>query len=57
VLEAREVTAIVVTHDREEAVAMSDRLALMRGGTIVQTGLLDELLSHPADDWVARFIA
>lgn len=57
VLEEREVTAIVVTHDREEAVAMSDRLALMRSGTIVQTGHLEELLSHPADDWVAEFIA
>jgi ABC-type Fe3+/spermidine/putrescine transport system ATPase subunit len=57
VLEERGVTAIVVTHDREEAVAMSDRLALMRSGTIVQTGHLEELLSHPADDWVAEFIA
>ena len=56
VLEEREVTAIVVTHDREEAVALSDRLALMRQGTIVQTGTLDELLSNPADDWVASFI-
>lgn len=57
ILEAREVTAIVVTHDREEAVAMSDRLALMRDGTIVQTGHLDELLANPADDWVAGFIS
>jgi ABC-type Fe3+/spermidine/putrescine transport system ATPase subunit len=56
-LEDREVTAIVVTHDREEAVAMSDRLALMRSGTIVQTGHLDELLADPADEWVAEFIA
>ena len=57
VLEERDVTAIVVTHDREEAVAMSNRLALMRAGTIVQTGLLDELLANPADEWVAEFIA
>lgn len=56
VLEERDVTAIVVTHDREEAVAISDRLALMRQGTIVQTGHLDEILAHPADDWVASFI-
>lgn len=56
VLEEREVTAIVVTHDREEAVAMSDRLALMRGGSIVQTGHLDDILADPADDWVASFI-
>jgi len=55
-LEDREVTAIVVTHDRDEAVAMSDRLALMRSGTIVQTGHLDELLADPVDEWVAEFI-
>jgi len=57
ILEERDVTAIVVTHDREEAVAMSDRLALMRAGTIVQTGHLDELLANPADEWVKGFIA
>ena len=57
VLEDREVTAIVVTHDREEAVALSDRLALMREGTIVQTGRLEQILDHPADDWVERFIS
>lgn len=55
-LEAREVTALVVTHDRDEAVALSDRLALMNHGTIVQTGTLDEILANPVDDWVARFI-
>lgn len=56
VLEERNVTGLVVTHDREEAVAMSDRLALMRAGTIVQTGRLDDILAHPADDWVAGFL-
>lgn len=57
VLEDRDVTALVVTHDRDEAVALSDRLALMREGTIVQIGHLDELLAHPVDDWVAGFIS
>lgn len=56
VLEERHATCLVVTHDREEAVAMSDRLALMRGGTIVQTGRLDDILAHPVDEWVARFL-
>lgn len=56
ILERREVTALVVTHDREEAVAMSDRLALMREGTVVQTGNLEEILASPADDWVRSFI-
>lgn len=57
VLDDRNVTAIVVTHDREEAVALSDRLALMRDGTIVQTGSLDEILAAPVDDWAREFIS
>jgi ABC-type Fe3+/spermidine/putrescine transport system ATPase subunit len=57
ILEERGVTAIVVTHDREEATAMSDRLALMRDGTIVQTGTLAQILGDPVDDWVAEFIS
>jgi thiamine transport system ATP-binding protein len=56
ILSKRGVTALVVTHDREEAVAMSDRIALMRDGAIVQTGLLDEILAHPADGWVSEFL-
>jgi thiamine transport system ATP-binding protein len=50
------VTALVVTHDREEAAALSDRLALMRDGTIVQSGTLEELLANPIDDWVKTFL-
>lgn len=53
----REAPAIVVTHDRDEAVEMTDRLALMSGGTIVQTGTLDELLARPVNDWVAEFLS
>lgn len=56
VLEDRGVTALVVTHDRDEAAALSDRLALMRSGTIVQTGTMAEMLAHPVDDWVIDFI-
>lgn len=56
ILDERAVTGIVVTHDREEAVALSDRLALMRDGTIVQTGTLEDLLANPVDDWVASFL-
>ncbi|MCH8984429.1 MAG: ABC transporter ATP-binding protein [Acidobacteria bacterium] len=55
-LEEREVTAIVVTHDRDEAAAMSDRLAIMREGSIVQIGILEEILAAPADDWVRDFV-
>ena len=56
ILEEQEVTALIVTHDQEEAEALSDRLALMREGTIVQSGTLTELRSHPADDWVKEFL-
>ena len=52
----RGVTAIVVTHDRDEAAALSDRLAIMREGTIVQTGTLDEILTSPVDEWVKSFL-
>lgn len=55
-LRDRQATAIVVTHDREEAAAISDRLALMRSGTIVQTGTLTEILANPVDEWVTSFL-
>lgn len=57
ILAERAVTALVVTHDRDEAAALADRLALMRDGTIVQVGTLDELTGNPADDWVASFLS
>lgn len=57
ILTGRAVTGIVVTHDRDEAVAMADRLALMRDGAIVQTGTLSDILASPADDWVHTFLA
>ncbi len=56
ILKEREVTGIIVTHDREEATTMSDRLALMRSGSIVQTGSLEHLLANPVDDWVTQFL-
>ena len=57
VLIGAEATAIVVTHDREEAVAMADRLALMREGRIIQSGTLDEILASPVDEWATEFLA
>jgi thiamine transport system ATP-binding protein len=57
ILEARRVTGIVVTHDRDEAALLSDRMALMRDGRIVQTGTLDEMLADPADQWVRSFLS
>jgi ABC-type Fe3+/spermidine/putrescine transport system ATPase subunit len=56
ILSDRGVTALVVTHDREEAEALSDRIALMREGSIVQTGTLADILAHPVDEWVRGFL-
>jgi len=56
ILSDRGVTALVVTHDRAEAEALSDRIALMREGSIVQTGTLADILAHPVDKWVRSFL-
>jgi iron(III) transport system ATP-binding protein len=50
------VTAILVTHDREEAFSLADRVALMRDGAIVQVGLPEELYFAPASRWAAEFV-
>jgi len=49
-------TAVIVTHDRTEAMAIADDLAVMRDGRIVQSGRPDELYRRPVDPWVARFL-
>jgi iron(III) transport system ATP-binding protein len=50
------VTAIYVTHDQAEALALSDRVAVMRDGTIVQIGTPKQIYYTPADLFVATFI-
>ncbi len=57
VLTGHGVTALVVTHDRDEASRIADRLAVMREGTVIQTGTLEEILRDPLDGWVAEFLA
>ena len=54
-VEAR-ATAVFVTHDQAEALAISDVLAVMRDGRIIQSSAPDELYRHPADHWVAQFL-
>jgi multiple sugar transport system ATP-binding protein len=49
-------TFVYVTHDQIEAMTMSDRVALMEGGRILQLGTPTELYEHPASLSVARFI-
>jgi ABC-type Fe3+/spermidine/putrescine transport system ATPase subunit len=48
--------AIYVTHDHEEARAISDRLAVMRDGRVVQSGPYQTLATAPATPWVAEFL-
>jgi len=50
------VTVVLVTHDREEAFSLADRIALMRDGTIVQSGSPEDLYLLPADRWAAEFV-
>ena len=50
------VTVLLVTHDREEAFSLADRIALMRDGTVVQEGTAEELYFDPASRWAAEFV-
>ena len=49
-------TAVFVTHDREEALVLGDRVAVMDAGRIVQIGSPAEIYQEPANPWVASFI-
>lgn len=49
-------TTIFVTHDQEEAFELADRVVVMNGGVIEQTGRPDEIHDHPATPFVARFL-
>ena len=49
-------TFVYVTHDQEEALAMSDRIAVMNGGLVEQTGSPREIYEHPSTAFVADFI-
>jgi glycine betaine/proline transport system ATP-binding protein len=50
-------TIVFVTHDFLEAARLGDRIAIMRGGEIVQIGSVPELILNPADDYVRSFVA
>ncbi len=50
------ITAIYVTHDQEEAMSISDRIAVMNKGRIMQVGTPKEIYKNPRNEFVARFI-
>jgi len=49
-------TTIFATHDRLEAINLSDRIAVMNGGRILQIGSPSEVMNHPLDEFVASFV-
>jgi ABC-type Fe3+/spermidine/putrescine transport system ATPase subunit len=49
-------TAIIVTHDQEEAFALADRVVLMQAGRVVQIGMPEEVYRRPASAWAAHFL-
>ena len=56
ILRATGVTVLLVTHEQEEAFSLADRVALMRDGSIVQTGPPEEIYYGPSTRWAAEFV-
>ena len=56
ILKAAGTTAIFVTHDREEALAISDKIAVMRDGKLEQVGTPEEIYTQPSSRFVAEFV-
>lgn len=50
-------TTVFITHDLDEAIRIGGRIAIMKDGALVQTGTPEEIVSAPADDYVADFVA
>ena len=50
------ITTVYVTHDQEEAMAVSDRIAVMHQGSVVQEGTAEDLYHRPASQFVAQFV-
>lgn len=49
-------TILFITHDLDEALKLGDRIALMKDGEIVQIGSPEDIMTNPANDYVARFV-
>lgn len=50
------ITTIMVTHDQEEALTMSDKIVVLNKGTVMQVGSPEEIYKNPANDFTADFI-
>lgn len=49
-------TVLLVTHDLGEAAFLGDQIALMKSGDIIQQGAIDEIINHPANAFVEKFV-
>jgi len=49
-------TIVFISHDLDEAIKLGDRIVLMKDGMIVQVGTAEEILTNPANDYVAKFV-
>ncbi len=49
-------TIVFISHDLDEALKIGDRIVLMKDGYIVQTGTAEEILTNPANEYVAKFV-
>lgn len=49
-------TVVFITHDLDEALKLGDRIAIMKAGEVVQIGTPEEILTNPANDYVASFV-
>jgi glycine betaine/proline transport system ATP-binding protein len=49
-------TIVFISHDLDEAIKLGDRIILMKDGLIVQEGTAEEILTNPANDYVAKFV-
>jgi len=56
ILRKTRTTTIFATHDRMEALRLSDRIAVMNGGKILQVGSPEEVMNHPVNEFVASFV-
>lgn len=49
-------TIVFISHDLDEAIKLGDRIVLMKDGILVQVGTAEEILTNPANDYVAKFV-
>ncbi|MCP4669504.1 MAG: ATP-binding cassette domain-containing protein, partial [Deltaproteobacteria bacterium] len=49
-------TIVFISHDLDEAIKLGDRIVLMKDGMIVQVGTAEEILTNPANEYVAKFV-